>query len=116
MLEKIINKDENKNFQEIALLQQLNDLQDELINLKKDTELNKRIDAESSYQLLLHINDMQDKYSDLEKKYNILKLKNDNLLKELDYLLEQYKLYQSFCDDQTAEIERAYHLIKNMKS
>ena len=35
MLEKIINEDEKKIFQEIVLLQQLNDLQDELNNLKK---------------------------------------------------------------------------------
>ncbi len=56
---------------------------------------------------------IQESYLEIDEDLEILKLENRSLLKEIDSVLKNNVDLETFCKEQSIEIERAITLIKN---
>ena len=68
---------------------------------------------ENLYNITKQLHQIQESYLEIDKDLEILKLENRSLLKEIDSVLKNNVDLETFCKEQSIEIERAITLINN---
>ena len=79
----------------------------------KDEIKNNQKKEESLFDITKQLHQIQESYLEIDEDLEILKLENRSLLKEIDSVLKNNVDLETFCKEQSIEIERAITLIKN---
>lgn len=82
------------------------------INLEEEIKKNKSKD-ENIYNLTKQLHHTQEAYLELNEELKLLKLENQSILKEMDFILKNKVSLERFCQEQTIEIERGITVINN---
>ena len=82
------------------------------INLEEEIKKNKSKD-ENSYNLTKQLHHTQEAYLELNEELKMLKLENQSILKEMDFILKNKVSLERFCQEQTIEIERGIVIIND---
>ena len=82
------------------------------INLEEEIKKNKSKD-ENIYNLTKQLHHTQESYLELNEELKLLKLENQSILKEMDFILKNKVSLERFCQEQTIEIERGITVINN---
>ena len=80
--------------------------------LKNEIKNNQKKE-ESLFDITKQLHQIQESYLEIDEDLEILKLENRSLLKEIDSVLKNNVDLETFCKEQSIEIERAITLIKN---
>lgn len=81
-------------------------------NLEDEIKRNK-IQEETLYNITKQLHQTQESYLENSEQINLLKLEKKSILKEMDLLQKNKIELESFCAEQSIEIERGIILINN---